>query len=247
MRRLDVAGLAKLWQAFGRSYTHSRAALAKTILWTFGLRPLLGTYARAAAPARMHRRHLRLLSDATPAWVAPDRALRRELDERAARAPLPSDKDGLYLREGRFSFDHPLVALEYEERFANGRDLGVRELHPLLDSDLVDFLWRVPPELLDRGGRSKGLVRESLRRRFPELGFDRQRKVNATNFFQDNILEHCETARRELGGVPALTDLGLIDPHAWHQAYETIRSRDRARAYRIWEVFSAEAWIQSRA
>src|SRR5205823_4157210 len=151
-----------------------------------------------------------------------------------------SDADGIYMREVRRGLDHPVVGLEFEERFENGRDLGAPELHPLLDADLVDFLWRVPPELLDRGGRSKGLVRETLARRFPKLGFERHRKVNATAFFRNQVLSQAEAARHELGGVPALSELGVVDADAWRADYERIRAHDHRRGYRIWEVFSVE-------
>ena len=247
MRAHDIAGLVALWKSFRRSYRHSLPALTKTMLWTFGLRPLLGRFGRAAAPGLMRRRQLGEVSRSTPAWVAPDKRLRRELAERVERAPTPSDADGIYVREVRRSLDHPMVALEYEERFENGRDLGVHEVHPFLDADLVDFLFRVPPRLLDRGGRAKGLVRHSLARRFPELGFDRHRKMNATAFLQEILLAQCEAARRDLGGLPALSDLGVIDPNGWQAAYESMRSHERRDVYRIWEVFSAEAWVQGRA
>lgn len=246
-RSLDVAGFFSLWASYRRSFRLSHLALARNMLWRFGLRPLLGAYARKAAPDLMQRRRLDWLSKSTPGWLAPDEALRRELEARAARAVEPSDADGAYMREVRRGVSHALIAGEFEDRFETGRDVGIQELHPLLDPDLVDFLWRVPPKLLDRGGRAKGLIRETLARRFPDLGFDRQRKVNATNFFRQNILSEFDTALVQLGGIPRLSALGILDADAWEEAYERIRTREHRLAPRIWQVLSTEAWLQERS
>jgi hypothetical protein len=51
------------------------------------------------------------------------------------------------------------MLMEKEKGFGYGRKIGVRILHPHWDRDLVSFLYRVPPDLLNRGGRSKSLVR----------------------------------------------------------------------------------------
>ena len=59
------------------------------------------------------------------------------------------------------------MSTELEETFERSRLLGIPILHPFLDADLTAFLYVTPPELLIRGGRTKGLIRSYLARRFP--------------------------------------------------------------------------------
>ena len=137
---------------------------------------------------------------------------------------LPSrpGKGGYYDRELQRALDHPLVTMEYEEHFEFGRRVGARMLHPYLDPDLVQLLYGVSPRALTKGGLTKGLVREAIARRFPKLGFERQRKVNATNFFRGLLQREGPAAWRSIGGTRALSDLGLVQS----SAFAPVRSRE---------------------
>src|SRR5437588_460285 len=83
----------------------------------------------------------------------------------------------------RPALDHAIVSWEWEELFEVYRRLGMRLLQPFWDPDLIDMLYRTPPLRLISDGRTKGLLRASLGRRFPALGFERQRKVEASSFY----------------------------------------------------------------
>jgi hypothetical protein len=89
----------------------------------------------------------------------------------------------------RSGLGHPLVAMELEELFEQSRRLGVRVLQPFWDAALVEFLYRTPPAMLNQTGRSKGLVRDTVARRFPRLGFETQLKVTATRFGRSVIAQ----------------------------------------------------------
>jgi hypothetical protein len=147
------------------------------------------------------------------------------------------------------SLDHPLVAMELEEYFDAGRRLGVRFGHPFWDADLLSFLYRTPPELLNQGGRSKGLVRSTLARRFPELGFERQRKVSGTPVSRRIFVEQGGAAWRKLGGATALADLGVVDANAVFDQVNGLLSirpvANNVHSYRIWDLVSLEAWARS--
>jgi Asparagine synthase len=82
-----------------------------------------------------------------------------------------------------------LSSRRLEELFEQGRRLGLRVLQPFWDAALVEFLYRMPPKFLNRGSRSKGLVRETVARLFPRLGFETQRKVTASRFGRSLIVE----------------------------------------------------------
>jgi asparagine synthase (glutamine-hydrolysing) len=250
LRRGDVRGLVRLWANLQRSYPVPRLLMARNLLWRFGARDLAAAAAarglERTAPGLLRRRRLRRLEAATPRWLAPDPALRRSMNERALAARRPPTGRDLYWREMDEALDHPLTSLEVEETHESGRRTGVPVLQPFWDADLVRFLVRTPPELLNRGGRSKSVVRDMVARQVPGLGFERQRKVSATNVATGTVFETAGHAWRRLGGVPCLGALAIADPVRLESEMKRIvAERDRRNAYRLWYAFTVEAWLQS--
>jgi asparagine synthase (glutamine-hydrolysing) len=255
MRALDVVGLYQLWSTMQSSYPLPWHAVMKNVLWKFGARPLLGAtmggILRRVAPGLLKMRQRRRMQRTTPNWVAPDPALKRQIDHRLetklSKTKPVRDTGGFYFRELSESLDHPLTAMEMEEVFESGTRMGVRVLMPYWDADLLEMLYRIPPHLLNKGGRSKGLVRQSVARRFPQLGFERQKKVITTNFFSSTMLQHGKKAWQTLDGTPALTELGIIDGERLNSTIENILEGNQLRqAYRIWDVLNLEAWLRPR-
>ena len=62
-----------------------------------------------------------------------------------------------------------------------------------------------------RDGYSKGLVRQSLAQKLPQLGFERSRKVTASGFYRSVLIQEGVDAWRKMGGAQALTELGVVD------------------------------------
>jgi asparagine synthetase B (glutamine-hydrolysing) len=244
--RGDVVGLYRLWANVQRSYRLSRLVNLKGILWTFGLRPILSLAAEKFAPFALdayRRRHKREL---TPEWVAPDPDLRREILERPDEN-IASAARGFYIREGRMQLDHAIVSMEMEELFATGRRAGVAMRMPFWDADLVDFLYRTPPDLLNDGGRSKGLVRGMLDSRFPDLGFERHKKLLATNFFTYMMAQDGPEAWRTMKGPFALEDAGVVDKAHVHSLVEAaFGGKSPRQASIMWNLMSLEAWVRPR-
>jgi asparagine synthase (glutamine-hydrolysing) len=240
----DLTGLYRLWQNLQRSYPLPRFAMLRNLLWNCGVRPILVDTVDTLAPTLM--RWVRS-AKAMPTWLAPDPAVQQALIRRAEEyQPLPRG-ESFYMREMRRSFDHPLVSWEFEETFESGQRLGVTIQSPFLDADVVAFLCRVPPTLLNRGGVAKGLVRRMVAERFPGLGFERQKKVVATNFFLGRMLKEGAHAWQVFGGVPTLGKLGLVDESAVRLAVETILTRRQAgQAFRIWDLLNLESWVRPR-
>lgn len=251
IRKMDIQGLYRLWGTMWRSYQASPWRTARTVLWTFGARPVAGTAARWAlsntVPGVLRARQRRRIRQAMPVWLAPDPTLRRELARRADLKRSEGGLGGYYLHEGRVAYDHPLTSIEMEEFFENGRRLGLRFLQPYWDADLVDFLYRMPPELLNQGGRSKGLVRGMLARRFPDRGFEKQKKVQATGFFRSMMLQEGAHAWEIMGGTPALAELGIVDPHLLDATVRAILADPQSsQSFVIWDLLSLEAWARPR-
>ncbi|MEX2541899.1 MAG: asparagine synthase-related protein [Trueperaceae bacterium] len=258
---LDLPGLVRFAAALQRSLRLPSLPLWRNIVWSNGLRPLAKSRQRqlleALAPTLQERRLENGIAERLsriPAWLAPDASLRERLEQRIeerarARSARPSRPGvgGHYFAQMEHSLQHPLFALDVEEIFDSGRRLGMRQFDIYWDADLIEFLYRVPPHLLNRGGRSKGLVREDLERRFPGFGFDRQKKLLSRDFFAETLFDQSAAAWRELGGAPALADLGIIEPRGLDRFIaEVVSSRDKRHIDDLWRILSLESWVRPR-
>jgi hypothetical protein len=185
-----------------------------------------------------------------PRWIAPDRRLRRELRDRAAQQLIPLRQGiGHYLRPGRGPTDHVHMSLELEETFEFGRRLGVRILNPYWDADLMAMLYRTPPHLLTGNGRSRGLVRESIGKRFPTLDVRPHRpRTGVTSFYRMTLLIEAGPAWEQLGGVQALADLHVVDRIRVTQRFEEITAKAQYdKAGFLWDILSLETWARTHA
>jgi hypothetical protein len=246
-----LAELLRFTGVVQRSYRMSRIEATYGAWWRFGARPVVAMLAARLAPRAFQGRRRRKLIAGMPAWIAPDPELRAQIDERAERVLAPSQpaNGSFYEQEMRTALDHALISLEHEESVEFGRRLGVTFMHPYCDADLVELLYRMPPSLLYRGGRSKGLVRDTVARRFPALGFDRQRKVNATGFYLDILQREGAQAWAAVEHGKALAALGVVDgPRLVDTMSGLIAGGAPRDRYRIWSILNLAAWAggQSR-
>jgi asparagine synthetase B (glutamine-hydrolysing) len=252
LRDLDFAGVYELWESVQRSYHEPTFALFRNLIWRWGIEPLLLPPAhkivKRVAPWAITLRHR--LVQTMPKWLAPDPALREELEHRRhgqvrSKRQAP---DSFYLRSARTALDIPLISMVSEEAFNVGQRLGARELHPFWDADLIGLLYRTPPFLLNDGGRNKGLVRSTLARRFPQVGFNQQRKMGASSFYATSIYREGGEALRQLGEIRILADLGVVNgPGLRAVLEETLANQPEGQAYHIWKVLNLESWARAHA
>ena len=252
LRRGEIGSFVRFVRAWKRSYRASSwLRFGRAAVWTYSLRPLAGAALHTLAPNAWDRRRRRRRMDGDPAWVAPDPTLRQDLEDRACRTLAPPDPPhGFYFQEVRTGLEHPVTSIELEEQYQFGQWLGVRFHHPYWDADLVDLLYRTPPRLLNQGGRSKGLVRDSLAKRFPALGFDRQRKVLATQYYRSVLLAEAPAIARTYGDCRTLDELGVVDgPRAQRMIGEALASGSGTtrQLHQAWDLLTLEAWARSRA
>ncbi len=256
LRDFDFAGFYRLWQSMRRSFRRSSFALLRSLLWTFGAQPLIHPpaqrFVKKVAPWALTLRHRlspRPAAWIAPKWLAPDAALRRQFDQRREEehANRKQTSDSYYIREIRPALDHAVISWELEEMFEVYQRAGVRMLQPFWDPDLVDMLYRTPPFLLIQDGLNKGLVRGSLARRFPQLGFDRQRKIEATTFYASLIYRNASEIWRQSGGVPTLANLEIIDEGRLRPKIERLLAsrKEGSKAHRIWSVLNLESWARA--
>lgn len=248
LARGDLIGLLRMARTWKRSYRDSWGSVIHGTVWNFGLRPLLGAVCARVAPTRWDDGRARRAMGAVPDWVAPNAELRAE-QWRRARAALPDPRPagGFYHRESAVFLDHPLNAWLFEEQHQIGQILGVQYTHPYWDADLVAHVYRVRPERLNDGNRTKALVRQTVDRRFPALGFERQRKVAALDFFVSILRREGPALGERIADFSALGSLGLVAPdgaRAFMRAAWTGTSREMGAA---WNLINMESWVRAQA
>ena len=249
MRRGDIRGLFHLYTSQRRSYSTSPVAVLRKVLWKFGMRPILtGATAgvlRRTAPGILRANKRRFILNTTPDWVAPDSALRQRIDRRAEKFIEDPRLGSFYVREMQIALGHELRSMEAEDTFEMGRRLGVRVGSPYWDADLIALLYRIHPEALNRGARSKGLVRESVARRFPHLGFRGQKKILAGSYFAETVYSQWPGAWESLGGVPALEGLGIVDSGRLQTFANKLLVSGKPRgSFLIRDVLNLESWAR---
>ncbi len=264
MRGGSLLRVLRLLRAELRSFRQPALRMAPRLLWDFGLKLVLrqalfssmawmsrtpGLRAGGRALTGLYRARSRRIGRRNVAdWLAPDPELRRELLERFEQkvdAILAQDEDD-YLVEMRRGLDHFLVSSQFEESFEVETQMGVRFRHPFLDAQLVEGLCRVAPEVLIEGGRSKAPLRDALEKRLPQLGFERQKKLLATDFWQGRCLAHGEEVWDELGGPTLLAEMGIIDLAAAERFKQRVFiERERTQAYLFWDLVNLETWARN--
>ena len=245
----DLSGICDLWRVVNASYKLPKLRMAWNLAWTNCARLLLGEAGARAlgrfAPdvLRAKRRAFRRIPD----WFADDASLRDEIEVTLEPPLTASAAGGFYMRDVRVALDHYLVSMEFEEDFEIARRGGIERLHPFLDPDLLDLLARMPPRLLNRGGRAKGLVRGMMAARFPDLGFESQRKIGATNFIESRLLAESRDCWDAMGNRLALADLGVLDGGRWNLTLrDTLAHNNRHGLHFVWLVLTLESWLRAR-
>jgi asparagine synthase (glutamine-hydrolysing) len=256
-RSLDVAALYRLGRSYVGSYHFSRRHVLR-LLWRHGARNAVRDAWRLPAirlgAGRLIPRHWRFPSSISvdiPPWVAPDPTLRtllaRRLEARYSSAMSAARVDSYYLQDTRARLDRPEHSFLQEEGFLLGRRIGIPTRQPFWDADLIDFLVRVHPRVRSEGGLAKALVRSTLVRRFPHLGFARQRKSWLGAASLAVIAGQAANARRAMGTVRALVELGVVNPDAVEHLMDDALDGTRPPAHLglVWDILNLEAWARA--
>ncbi len=245
--RGDAAGIWRMLQTWRRSHPAGRRGDSARLLWRTAGRPVASAVLDAIAPGPWNARRRRRLLRERPDWVAPDPAIRAAMDGRIHRWMDPArPPHGFYVREMRTALFHPGITHDMEETQEFGRRNGQRVLHPFWDVDLVDALYRVPPQLLMRDGRSKWLLRRRLEARLPGLGLERRTKVSAGGVFTGMMAREARPAWERLGGLSTLAEAGVVSEAGVESAGHSLAELERLGAGRLWALLTLESWAKHR-
>ena len=248
VRAGDFSGVARLLAMRRRSQNLRGVRAHARLLWLAAGRPLASAALDAVAPRMWHSRRRARLMAARPSWIAPDPGVRSAMDERVDQWIAPArPRHGFYVREMRTALLHPAITHDLEETQEFGRRLGMNVLHPFWDVDVIDLLYRTPPRLLMADGRSKWLLRRRLAERLPGLGLERRGKVVAGSVYRNLMQRHARLAWDRLGGMKALTELGVVSSSGVQSALPgMLGSGPTQYTGYVWELLTLETWVRQR-
>lgn len=112
---------------------------------------------------------------------------------------------------------------------------------PMVDHRLVEFSWRLPPELKTRGGVGKYLLRQVLYRHVPRELVERPKmglSVPLAEWLQGPLRDWAE----DLLDPRRLREDGELDADAVHRAWNRIQGGRREESLGMWAVLQFLAW-----
>jgi asparagine synthetase B (glutamine-hydrolysing) len=254
-KRLELLDLMRFWNSLRRSYRLSTPRMTYNLLWLYGVRLVLADIAKTGlerlVPHPLERWRCQRARNQWKPWLSLDDEIFRPLVERALEKDrldrTAAKESGYYLRELRTAVDHFLVAQELDETALLGRETGTLVRQPFMHPDLISFLIRVHPDVLSWKGRSKGLIRESVARRFPGLGFQSQRKVHSTGYYRRSLSRDLARTWCEMGGTPALDEQGILDPSGVDALATEIADgcQEHRKVHDLWSIINLETWLRA--
>lgn len=248
--------LVQLWrfvQAAARTGGASYGSALRRLVWRGGLFPLIDSAAAKWLPERKARYHRTRAEAIVPRWLCPDPAFRAEFIDRlmAQRTPALDGQGRLprnYYQHSLAAAANPHLYYEFETAFHVEKLCGVRLLSPYHDRDLVRFFTRIPPPLLVRGNKYKGLLRPVVEKHLPGLGFGSQRK----DYPQEDVDAELNDLRASLGrALPGqaftrLQALGIVDGAVLAAESDRVGALPMVPLVRLYAALSAERWVQAR-
>ncbi len=252
---LDIKGLYRIINGMWHSWKFPLIVHIYNGLWAYGARPFLARQVARqmvkVAPDRLRQRRKRSLYRGDPVWFQPDTELIHELslrmDERVEESIQADKYKNFYIRDLAHAVDHPMNSMDLEEEFENGRRLGVPVLGYYQHQELVSYLFRFPPHLLNTGRPQKGLVRELIQKRFPHLGLQKQKKIGATDNFREIVLDESLAVWKTLGGIQSLSRMGIVNTDSAEGNFTSTLSDPPASnlpTWLIWHLINFESWLR---
>ena len=203
LRALDLPAVVE----FGRAWLGywpelGRGGAVRELAWTFGFRPLVrAPVARAVRrgfPDYVTRARSARVTASLPDWIAPDPSVRRSLVAALTETPLPPRARDLLARGKLSLLDHVTPSLMLENVAAVRDRTGVGVVAPLLDADVVAFLYSVPSGRLVANGRAKALAAELVGPRVPQFARAWPRTVYGDSLWRGALASEAKTAWPEI-------------------------------------------------
>lgn len=244
----------QLWNFYHvcrRTSPFSAWAMARGVLWHSSARPLLGQLVanlmgtvspRTLKRLREHR------SCQIRSWIAQgDRNfVARLLERRRHYSRELIAGEGAYERKMRGLPQAPLLLMEHDQAFAWANHFGFTLLQPFWDKEMVELTLRIHPEQLIEGGLFKTPLREYVRKNLPSVLLP-SKKVDFTQSVHGILRAYLRLQGQIFTQFPALSDLGIIEVDQARRLLEAYRGGSDDRWVLVWNLLSAEAWLQAQS
>ena len=116
---------------------------------------------------------------------------------------------------------------------------------PLLDTNLIEFAWRIPFSMKVRDGKGKWLMRETLYRHVPKALIDRPKRgfgVPLEHWLRGELREWAE----DLLSESRLKREGYFHPAPIRQKWQEHLSGTRNWHFYLWDVLMFQAWLADK-
>ena len=254
-------GVPRMWNAIGRLPLRGAAAkalgalplgLIEGVLGFLGplasqytSRGKLGPSLRRAAGWLPARSRAELYELTMTAWSDTDALLVDPPSTHPAWRPAaPAFDDPVEALQWRDSVDYlPGDILCKVDRAAMASGLETRV--PLLDPRIADFAWRAPPSMKLRGGETKWLLRQVLRRYLPEDLIDRP-KMGFSVPLHDWLTGDLRDWAESLLAPDLIRRQGVLKVEPLRKAWEKFVGGDSSLDHRIWSVLMFQSWMAAK-
>jgi asparagine synthase (glutamine-hydrolysing) len=218
--------------------------LRQAVAWSLPNRcPLVETLSNTAGYTMRLYTQNNPKSRLSPSWLSKE--LRSVHTNNAQRADMVPERIGIapHRLENAFTWWQIMETLPHLSPQILFRP---EHRYPMLDKDLVEYLFSIPPEQLVRPGRRRYMMRRALRNIVPAEILERRRKAFQLRAPMSAIrVSH--TKLFQLFSHSRLAASGFIDAEAFRAALK-ITADGNAESYQaILRTIAYELWLQARA
>jgi asparagine synthetase B (glutamine-hydrolysing) len=251
LRVLDVPALAEAVAAWHDYWPGGRwLDSLRAVAWHDGARPLgralAAPWLDRVFPAHLERHRRERVQSSIPALLLPDPELRRQLADAIVGSDPFVPADSLVESERRrllYGIQHSLVQ-ELNRDFEHRTGIPIGQ--PLLDADLLGYLYRQPPRNLLEGGKAKALARKVLSRRFGAIAESWPRTVYGNSIWAEAVRQEGPQALLFAGSLESLAEYGLVDPTGVERALNGRDASGFRESTAAWRAVTFAVWLEGK-
>jgi asparagine synthase (glutamine-hydrolysing) len=187
------------------------------------------------------------LGSRPPPWIARTFVRRHGLEDRERRFGRRLRWRGPMAREHHWYLTHPYFGRVYGVVASLALEEGVESRSPLYDRRIIEFAAGRPRWERNSGRDTKRLLRHAMRSLLPpEVLAPRPHRTGVTSGYYIGAMK-TEAAGlvAAIGRSSVLAELGIVDPSAFHSAWEDFLRGTYDWCGELWFTLQAELWLRA--